>query len=408
MTERSCRFLHTGDWRLDQPAHGLAEAPEHLRSLLVELPYRAAQKVIDAALEERVDFVVLSGDILDVSLAGPHGPLFLAEQFARLDRRGIPVYWASGRSDGPERWPVGCRLPPNVHRLVRHRQESHVFQRDGQPVAWLTIMPHAELERPRLHGVPLEREELHHIVVAHGEYVLADLPPRIDYFAFGGRQYRSTLRDTDDVAHHAGTHQGRSFAELGVQGATIVQMAPFAPPRLSFVETSVLVWHEETIEVDEDTTRERLERLLRERTASLSVAHPECDQWIRWTVQGRGPLLRRLRGGMLAGDLVGTLRQQFGHTRPAVWTESLQVRPADVVGNTIDDDSLLGEYLRELRSLRYDHGRPLDLRPYLSEQVQSEELLSAAVAEDPAIRTALLDEAAALGVDLLSAAEDSP
>jgi hypothetical protein len=51
------------------------------------------------------------------------------------------------------------------------------------------------------------------------------------------------------------------------------------------------------------TPRRRLERLLRERTASLSVAHPECDQWIRWTIHGNGPLLRRLRGGMLAGDL---------------------------------------------------------------------------------------------------------
>jgi exonuclease SbcD len=408
MPERSFRFLHTGDWHLELPAHGLAEAPEHLRSLLVELPYRAAEKVIDAALAERVDFVVLAGDLLDVALAGPHGPLFLNEQFSRLERRGIPVYWASSRLDAPERWPLGCRLPSNVHRLVRHRQETHVFERDGEPLAWLTVLPHAEMERPRLRGVPLEREELRHVVVTHGEFTLDELPDRVDYFALGGRHARTTLRDADDVAHDPGAPQGRSFAEPGMHGCTLVQVAPFAPPRVSFVPTSVLLWHEESLEIKEETTRERLERLLRERTAALSVAHPECDQWIRWTVRGTGPLLRRLRSGKLASDMVGTLRQQFGQTRPAVWTESLHVRAADTIGATIDEDTLLGEYLRQLRSRRFDAGAPLDLRPYLSEHLDAEPLREAAMIEEYSARTALLDEAAALGVDLLGQAEESP
>lgn len=407
MAERSFRFLHAGDWHLERPAHGLAEAPEHLRSLLIELPYRAAEKVVDAALAERVDFLVLAGDLLDVSLAGPHGPLFLSEQFARLERRGIPVYWASSRLDAPEHWPIGCRLPANVHRLVRNRQETHVYERDGQPLAWLTVMPHAELERPRLRGVPLEREELRHVVVAHGEFSLDALPERVDYFALGGRHARETLREADDVAHYPGTTQGRSFAEPGLHGCTLVQVTPFAPPRLSFIPTSALVWHEETIEIDEGTTRERLERLIRERTAALSVAHPECEQWIRWTVHGSGPLIRRLRSGVLASDIVGTLRQQFGHTRPAVWTESLRVRAADTVGAAVDEETLLGEYLRELRSWRYNETRPVDLRAYLSEHVEADELRAAALLDAPSARQSLLGEAAALGVDLLGPVEET-
>lgn len=407
MAERSFRFLHAGDFHLELPAHGLSEAPEHLRTLLVELPYRAVEKVFDAALAERVDFVVLAGDILDVSLAGPHGPLFLAEQFARLDRRDIPVYWASSRLDGPDRWPIGCRLPSNVHRLIRHRQEAHVFERDGQPLAWITVPPHGEFERPRLRGVPLEREEVCHVVVAHGEFVADELLDRVDYWALGGRHGRETLRDGDHVAHYAGTPQGRSFAELGQHGCTLVQVSPFAAPRLNFLATSALVWHEETIEVQEDTTRERLERLLRERTAALSVAHPECDQWIRWTIQGGGPLLRRLRRGTLTADLIGTLRQQFGHTRPAVWTESLRVRAADVIGATVEEETLLGEYVRELRRLRFDRSESIDLRSYLSDQVSAEVVDDAAVIPEGKSQILLLDEAAALGLDLLGEPEDA-
>jgi hypothetical protein len=74
----------------------------------------------------------------------------------------------------------------------------------------------------------------------------------------------------------------------------------------------------------------------------------------------------------------------------------------------IDDDSLLGEYLREpARCATITAG--LSTRPYLSEQVQSEDLLSAAVADDPATRAAMLDEAAgARRRSLGAAAEDSP
>lgn len=404
MVERSFRFLHAGDFHLEQPAHGLDEAPEHLRSLLVELPYRAAERVFDAALAERVDFVVLAGDLVDVSLAGPHGPLFLAEQFKRLDARGIPVYWAPGRLDAPERWPRGCQLPENVHRLAPHRQDACVFERDGQPLVWITVVPHGEFERPRLRGVPLEREELRHVVVAHADFAASELDARVDYWALGGRQERHTLRDDECVAHYAGTPQGRSFAEPGIHGSTLVHVAPLAAPRLSFLPTSALVWQCESLEVDEHTTRERLERLLRERTAALAVSQPECEQWIRWTIHGTGSLLRRLRNGALAAEIVATLREQFGRTRPAAWTESLQVRAVDTIGARAGEDTLLGEYLRELHSYRNEPARPIDLREYLPQQAR-DLMGDVALLVDGNAREELLDEAAALGIDLLGKPE---
>lgn len=408
MAERSFRFLHAADFHLEQPCHGLADAPEHLRSVLIEAPYRSAEKVFDVALAERVDFVILAGDLLDVSRAGPNGAKFLTEQFARLDRRDMPVYWASSRLDAPERWPLGCRLPGNVHRLVTRRQETQIFARDGAPLAWITVMPHLEMERPKLHGVPLEREELRHIVVAHGDYTLTELPDRVDYFALGGKHQRESLREEDSVAHYPGTPQGRSFAEAGQRGCTLVHVPPLAAPRITFVPTATLLWQEESLAVDELMTSERLERLLRERTAGLSVAHPECDQWIRWRLFGAGPLLRRLRGGALAADILGTLREQFGHTRPTAWTESLDVRSAAWRLAQPETDTLLGEYLYALRRLRDETQQPVDLRPYVSDEHSPEIMHNAAVVIDDPRRDALLDDAAALGIDLLGAAEETP
>jgi hypothetical protein len=147
---------------------------------------------------------------------------------------------------------------------------------------------------------------------------------------------------------------------------------------------------------------------LRERTAALAVTHPERDQYLRWTIHGSGPLLRRLRHGTLAADLLGTLREQFGRARPAVWTESLRVRAADVVGATIEEDTLLGAYLRELRGYSWDGERALDLRAYLPEGRAPDPLGDAAWPSDETTRGAILAEAAALGIDLLSEPEELP
>ena len=55
-------------------------------------PGPSAAGVFETALAEKVDFVVLSGDLLHSRHAGPRGPLFLIEQFERLAERNIAVY----------------------------------------------------------------------------------------------------------------------------------------------------------------------------------------------------------------------------------------------------------------------------------------------------------------------------
>ena len=54
------RFIHASDFHLERPPRGLTEVPDHLRAPFVDAPYRAAERVFDAAIKERVDFVVLA------------------------------------------------------------------------------------------------------------------------------------------------------------------------------------------------------------------------------------------------------------------------------------------------------------------------------------------------------------
>src|SRR5262249_37890390 len=91
MSGQHFRFLHAGGFLLDQPLCGLVEIPEPLTDLLIDAPFAAAQRVFDAAVEERVDFVVLNGDLIDLARPSARALAFLLDQFDRLDGHGISV-----------------------------------------------------------------------------------------------------------------------------------------------------------------------------------------------------------------------------------------------------------------------------------------------------------------------------
>ena len=84
MSGEFCRFLHTSDFHLEMPLYGFAEIPAHLRDQLIDSPLQAAARVFETAILEDVDFVVLAGDIIDPSTAGPYAIAFLLEQFELL------------------------------------------------------------------------------------------------------------------------------------------------------------------------------------------------------------------------------------------------------------------------------------------------------------------------------------
>src|SRR5215204_2447145 len=95
MSGASFRFLHAADLRLELPVVGLDEVPAHLLDALLNAPYDAARRVFDAAIKERVDFVILSGNVVNPLRCGPRGIAFLLEQFHRLAEAEINVYWVT-------------------------------------------------------------------------------------------------------------------------------------------------------------------------------------------------------------------------------------------------------------------------------------------------------------------------
>ena len=404
MSNWSFRFVHAGDFHLEKPPFGIAEVPDHLRELFVEASYWAAERVFEAVLSEEAEFLVLSGDLLDPRLTGPRGPLFLVEQFGRLAERGTAVYWAGGGVDPPDAWPSAIRLPENVQVFPSGRPEGCIHRRDAAPLARLVGVSRGRGRAIRAGDFDPDPAGLFSIGVVHGTAEPEALRGRgINYWALGGSHARQTLFSTPHVAHYPGSPQGRQPAELGPHGCTLVEVDDRRLAATTFVPTDVMRWQSERIAVDETTTKDALDALIRERMQALIETFSGMDLLISWTVAGSGPLVAQLRRGRLAAELLAALRKEYGFGPPAAWSVSLAAEAVAVLPpEWYEQETIRGDFLRRIRHYQMNPAESLELEEYLAKQQLAGTLGAAAAISEAALRERVLREAAMLGVDLLS------
>ena len=150
MAQETFRFLHASDFHLDQPPGGLTDLPSELVEPLIESTYRAVDAVFDAAIRERVAFVVLSGDLIHFPTASPRAIDFLSAQFERLREKKIPVYWLGGQLEAGHAIPDDFKLPKNVHRMATTRVEKIEVKRDRETIAYVVGQSGGETPLPAL------------------------------------------------------------------------------------------------------------------------------------------------------------------------------------------------------------------------------------------------------------------
>jgi hypothetical protein len=388
---------------LELPLYGLADIPDHLRELLIEAPYQAAEQVFETALAEDVDAVLLAGDILNVDRAGPPAIMLLLEQFARLGDRGIPVYWAGGAVDLPDSWPRSVPLPANVRVFPVGRVETLDLVRAGEIVARVQGTSCREAAEVEARGFHRDAHGLFTIGVAYGT---DDSPghegDRVHYMALGGRHRDETVDHEPGIAHYCGTPQGRGPAETGPHGCTLVTIDEACRPTTRFVATDAVRWVAESIEVTASTRSEQLYERMADRLEKLMAKEPSIDHLVSWEVRGTGPLVNRLRPGGLADELLVDLRRKFGERHPAAWSVSISCRaPLSVPAEWFDQETALGDFLRHVRNFELNEDLPFDIRPFLPEDI-GDDPLAAIASVAPRERDELLCRAAKLGVDLLT------
>lgn len=108
------RFVHAADIHLDSPLKSLALRDPALAELIGTATRQAFVAIIDLCLDERVDALMLGGDLYDGEQTSMKTARFLAEQLRRLDEAGIRTFVIRGNHDALSKITRELVLPDSV------------------------------------------------------------------------------------------------------------------------------------------------------------------------------------------------------------------------------------------------------------------------------------------------------
>lgn len=350
-------FIHAADLHLGAPFRGLRALSDAWASRLLTAIAEAYDRVIDAAIDREVDFVVMAGDIFDSARPSYGDYLHFFEGLKRLDQAGIPAYLVTGNHDPFTSWQRGFfSLPPSSVMLPADRPGFELYERDGEPLCliggrgyynqtWPVDECIAEgvtreaAERALAEAHPRAAQAPFCVGVLHSGLHLdptkAPVDPKLliragmDYWALGHIHVKFAYPSLDDPRIvFSGCIQGRDVKETGERGAYLVTLAEGAPNRLEFIPTASVVWQRMGVDVSDCGTLSSIaDKVMRELFRENGKAH--CEQMVtRITLEGPTPLHTMLeRPGVLAD-----MRKHINDSYPEFFCDALldaTVQPRD-------------------------------------------------------------------------------
>lgn len=401
------KFLHAADLHLDQPITGLAEIPAHLKEALANAPYAAAERLFDLAINERVDFVLLAGDVVDLDRGGPRCAAFLLGQFERLADKDIQVYWCGGSVDHPDRWPNTIQLPDNVTIFPSSLVEHATHLRDGKAIATICGAG-MDTQRRNPSDFRVADECPFPVALTHGELDTTSIAVQnINYWALGGSHKRKVIDKTSTIAVHAGTTQGRDPHETGGYGCTMVTVDTQGKMKVQEYELDSILWSLQKITVAENAKLADLKEHLADRCLKVRSEYPDQLILTKWKISTTGEFNPGLRNEESRKDLVTWLRNEFGQATGGLWTVALKIDPPrSLPADWYEEETILGDYLRAVGRFQGDASMALTLMDYLSENSVEDDWLAELGRIPGDQRESILRKASLIGVDYLARPEN--
>lgn len=399
------KFIHASDLHLDQPFAGVSNPPPHIRTALINAAYDAAEKMFDRAISERVDFVLLSGDVADIDRCGPRGISFLCDQFQRLNDNNIHVYWAGGEIDQLERWPAMVSSPANVHLFTSTLVEPIQHRRGGRVVASIYGAGFDRRKR-RIAEFRPENMDAFPIGLCYGSLESDEIAKTgIRYWALGGNHIRRTFTREDSMLVFPGTNQSRGPNESGEHGSTLVRVDENGMIHTYTMPTDSIRWIQQKVRVGAGMSRDDIQARFEDLAFGLISEADGQLLLVDWQVAAEGATNGKLHCNDWLASVNTWLHGEFGQPGGSLWSMGIQLlTPRSLPEEWFEEDTMLGDYLRSVREYQQDTTGLLDLAQFVDRD-SSDEILLSAIQFDSDERREMLRESAMMGVKLLTGSE---
>ncbi|MFQ5671625.1 MAG: exonuclease SbcCD subunit D [Nitrospinales bacterium] len=330
------RFIHCSDLHLDTPFSGLAKVRPELKEKLRHATFQAFQNIIDLALREQVDAVIVAGDVYDAEDKSLQAQLKFRNALTKLAEAGIPAFVAHGNHDPLNSRSASLQYPENVTIFPGDRVERCEVAREGKPTAHVygigfperQVTENLALRFDKKHASGFAVGVLHTNVggnSSHENYAPCQLKQLLgkgmDYWALGHVHAHQILREHDPAVVYSGNSQARSFKEQGRKGCCLVTLREQAPPQVRFVATDVIRYVSQDMDITHCSSLDDVLRSIRSKSKEISSDMDGRDVLIRFKLTGRSMLHAELHRGGALDELQEDIHDQFSARSPGVWVD---------------------------------------------------------------------------------------
>lgn len=358
-TRPTITLLHTADIHLDSPLRSLALRSEKLRAQVQSATRIALTRMVDYALENAVDGLLIAGDLYDGTERSAKTAAFLTAQFDRLDTAGIAVFVIKGNHDAENPLTGEIAMPGNVHVFDGRGGKRQL----GDTDVWVHGVSFSGRHVPdslvpkfgaRVEGA-VNIGMLHTSLAGapgHDLYApcsLADLAAtQFDYWALGHVHGRMVHSEAPWVVM-PGMPQGRGVDETGPKSATLLTIEDGAIS-LSEIPTSAVEFTTLTVDITGADDEAALRQTLRARMAEVAAARGSDHTILRVTLAGRTPLCWRIRRDR---DVWAEALHGMAEDTGCVWIEKIAYslsEPGEEEGAGADAATDLHRLMHEVRA----------------------------------------------------------
>jgi len=367
------KFIHCADVHLDSPMRGLARyegAPvERLRGA----SRRAFEHLVELAIAEHVDLVVIAGDLYDGERDDFQTAMFLQRQLHVLGDAGIPVAIAFGNHDAANAITTRLDLPAGSYAFPHDHPGT--WELDGPGVALhgrsypsRAVPEDLTLDYPAPVPGVLNVGVLHTSLdgrPGHDTYAPCTLEGLVgrgyQYWALGHVHRREHLQRAGVHVVFPGNLCGRDVGEIGPKGATVVEYHDETVDSVEHRNLAPVRWaHLEADVRAASSAAGAIEQVVAELTAlqdaapddllaarvTLRTGPAASDEWLRHPERYEAQLRADATGG---GE--------------ALWLERIELAPSPSASGAVPGEALaaIGEALTAMRSGPAGRGEVADL-----------------------------------------------
>ncbi|QNG59743.1 DNA repair exonuclease [Bacillus sp. PAMC26568] len=326
-------FIHAADLHIDSPFAGMQQLPGPIFERLKESTFAALENLVQLAVREKVDFVLLAGDLFDGENRSLKAQLKLKKAFEQLEFHCIQVYVIHGNHDHMSGKWLDLKWPENVHVFSDKKVECKTFWKNESTAVHLYgySYPQRAVHENMTPNYFKQVKEGYHIGLLHGSvagnhdhdvyspFQISELlEKQFDYWALGHIHKQQILHENEPPILYSGNIQGRNRKETGDKGCFVVSISD-AGASYQFKSLQDVKWDELEVEIKGefqewiDNLHQQLELMRRENDPLVLTIR----------LSGTSELYHTLQEENVLSDLMDQWNEDEADRRNFVWISSI-------------------------------------------------------------------------------------